>query len=269
MFAAHYAYRVCVVSLGIDLASDPKRTALCWVRWAGGSAEVTRLERHGADAALLDAICEADKVGIDVPLGWPLAFVRAIAGHTDDGGWPADAPRPTVSPKQLQFRQTDAVVHALTKRWPLSVSSDRIAIPAMRAAALFARLAERVGPVSRDGAGLVTEVYPAAALRRWGFPAVGYKRKENRAARCALLQSIVSQTSAWLVIPESFHTSCEDSDDALDALVAALVARARAVDLCEPIPSESLEAATKEGWIALPLDGSLSLLSGQQKVASF
>lgn len=250
-----------MVTLGIDLASDPKRTALCWMRWHEGRADVTRLETHGDDEAIITAISAADKVGIDVPLGWPLPFVSALMGHTEDGRWPPTAPQPIEKPKQLQYRQTDFFIHERTGRWPLSVSSDRIAIPAMRAAALFSRLPEGTGPVSRDGSGRVTEVYPAAALRMWGFSADGYKRKENRTTRCELLHALVEETAGWMSVPPGMHASCEDSDDALDALVAALVARAQFVGRCEPIPPDALGPARKEGWIALPSQGSLAALA--------
>ena len=48
---------------------------------------------------------------------------------------------------------------------PLSVSSDRIAICAMRCAELLVELAGD-GQLERTGGGLVAEVYPAAALRQ-------------------------------------------------------------------------------------------------------
>ncbi len=46
---------------------------------------------------------------------------------------------------------------------PLSVSTDRIALPAMGAASLLSRLPERA-PL--DGSGVIVEVYPAAALHQ-------------------------------------------------------------------------------------------------------
>ena len=54
---------------------------------------------------------------------------------------------------------------------------------------------------------------------------------------------------------------CLASDDAFDALVAALVARAVAAGLVEPIPGEERAAARKEGWIAVPREGSLERLA--------
>jgi len=219
---AHYAYRRLVVTLGVDLASAAKRTAVCWIEWDAGRAEVVRLESRADDDALVEAIAEVDRAGIDVPFGWPEDFVRAVAEYSASGIWPAAVPQPSAAPKQLQFRETDRFVHKITGAWPLSVSSDRIAIPAMRAAALFSRLAASGHPVARDGSGKVVEVYPAAALRMWGFNALGYKRKKNRAARCSLMNTVFEQTGRWLSMDAKYTAACEDSDDAFDALIAGL-----------------------------------------------
>ena len=47
----------------------------------------------------------------------------------------------------------------------------------------------------------------------------------------------------------------------LDALVAALVARAAVIGCCEPIPPGDRALAMEEGWIALPRSGSLADLA--------
>jgi predicted nuclease with RNAse H fold len=250
-----------VVTLGVDLASAIKRTAMCWVRWEGDRAEVLRLDTRADDDEIIAAIGEVDKAGVDVPFGWPGAFVDAISCYNATGLWPGSAPQPNAAPEQLQFRTTDRHVHKLTGRWPLSVSADRIAIPAMRAAAVLSRLAEAGEPVARDGSGRIVEVYPAAALRMWGFDAVGYKRKENRESRCKLLGTIVKATAPWLAVSTAQLSSCEASDDALDALIAAMVARAAAVGLCEEITAEHQPVAMREGWIAMPTGGSLQRLA--------
>ena len=49
--------------------------------------------------------------------------------------------------------------------------------------------------------------------------------------------------------------------DMLDALVAALVARAAAVGCCEPIADADGRLARQEGWIALPQSDSLARLA--------
>lgn len=244
-----------VLTVGIDLASADKKTAACWIQWQQGEAVVTNLQRGATDDALIDAIERAEKIGIDVPFGWPDGFVSAIAAYSDTGRWPATAPQPSKSPKRLQFRATDRFVHARTGHWPLSVSSDRIAVPAMRAAVLFTRLAAGGQPVARDGSGKVVEVYPAAAIRRWwgNAYAQGYKDKKGRDQRCALVEKMIEGTAGWLRLSTDIGRRCQDDDDALDALIAALIARAATVaSQCEPIPNEARAPALREGWIALP-----------------
>ncbi len=248
-----------MLTIGIDLASQAKLTAVCWIRWQSLRADVYRVECGADDDALVAAIAAADKVGIDVPFGWPIDFVAGIADYAHSGMWPTSLPQPSTAPKRLQFRETDRFVHQKTARWPLSVSSDRIAIPAMRAAALFARLGQKGEVVRRDGSGKVVEVYPAAALRVWGFSADGYKRRENQDARCRLLESIASRVT-WLALSAATLESCRNSDDAFDALVAALVARAAWANLCESVPDDKHEQIAREGWIAVPRAGTLSRL---------
>jgi hypothetical protein len=102
---------------------------------------------------------------------------------------------------ELRLRETDRAVHERSKRWPLSVSSDRIAIPAMRCAGLLTAIAGHIGPaaVKRDGSGLCCEVYPDPALREWvaATPAAlgraSYKKKENSETRKKLLAALLTQ----------------------------------------------------------------------------
>jgi predicted RNase H-like nuclease len=144
---------------------------------------------------------------------------------------------------------------------PLSIAADRIAVPAMRAARLFSQLAARGEPVDRTGKGRVVEVYPASALRRWGLPADRYKKAKGRAVRCELIGQLESQAGSWLTLSPAVRERCQADDNSLDALVAALVARAAARGLCEAVPTELAELAAREGWIALPKPGTLQLLA--------
>ena len=146
----------------------------------------------------------------------------------------------------------------------MSVSTDRIGIPAMRAASLLAAVEPRV---TLDGAGVVVEVYPAAGLRRWGFPSRRYKGPDYVAERRTLVSSLADQSAGWLSFPESERTACEKSDDAFDALIAALIARAASVGMVDPIPEEDRAAALREGWIALPLEGSFGELGTPRESA--
>lgn len=244
-----------MITLGIDLASQPERTGACFVEWHQGGATVRSVVCGASDTDLLDGITDAARVGIDVPLGWPDAFVELVAGH-HGGAAPAEA-----RVADLRYRDTDREVRRLTGRWPLSVSSDLIAVPTFRAVRLLSALAARGEPVDRSGGGKVVEAYPAAALKRWGFDAAGYKGADGRERRRALLQALESRTEAWLKLDDPMRATCSDKDDALDALVAALIARAAALGLCEPIPEASRARAAREGWIALPTADSLDRLA--------
>ena len=247
-----------MLTLGVDFAADPARTALCWILWENGRAEVLPGASCGADDnALLAAFAEADKVGIDAPFGWPDAFVEAIVAHRDGRPWPRHDPKR----EALRFRRTDVAVHDRTHRWPLSVSSDRIGVTTMRLAGLLSRLEQGGETIARDGSGKLVEVYPAAALSVWAFDSQGYKRKENRDVRCRLLGAVRARTQNWLTLPDAVCRTCQDSDDVLDAVIAALVARAAATGRCEPIPDELRACAGREGWIAVPGAGSLDELA--------
>lgn len=54
--------------------------------------------------------------------------------------------------------------------------------------------------------------------------------------------------------------TCRASDDALDAVLAAMTARAAVVGLRESIPHDALRAAETKGWIALPRMNTLPAL---------
>lgn len=186
------------------------------------------------------------KVGIDSPFGWPLAFTQTIVAFTESGVWPdSDDRRP------LLFRTTDLVVREQTGTDPLSVSSNLLAISAMRCARLLSLLDCNF---DRAGGGLVAEVYPAAAFRQWGFDPRGYKGPEpgKREKRRQLVQAFAAATAAWFDLGPAIQGRLESNDHYLDALVSAVVAHAVELKLTMPIPAHYLEAASAEGWIHLP-----------------
>jgi Protein of unknown function (DUF429) len=242
-----------VITAGVDLASQAVRTAACAIDWSHGTAEVTDLTASGVDDdAIVGLISSAGKAGLDVPLGWPQAFVAAVAAHHAQRRWTGG------SQHELRFRATDRHVASATGRWPLSVSSDLIALPAMRAAALMARV---TGGSDRSGTGQFVEVYPAAALRRWGFAGHGYKSRAGAENRSALVPLFRRRTERWLRMSEDRWTMCAMSDDAFDAMLAALVARAAHLNLCDAYDESQRSLVSREGWIALPFQDSLDLLA--------
>ena len=238
-------------TLGVDLAAQPENTAYCLIEWVKPKARIIELRCGADDAVLLERFGRSDKVGIDAPFGWPTAFADAVYAHQRRNVWPV------VRTASLRYRMTDHLVRERIKRWPLSVSSDLIGVTAMRAA----RLLSESGRIDRSGRGRFVEVYPAAALHIWGFPSTGYKKKSGEEKRCVVTRRLMSATKPWLDWPVDVKRACEKSDDALDAVVAALVARAAATDQIEPIPRKHMAAAKREGWIALPRHGSLASLA--------
>src|SRR6185437_16058848 len=94
-----------VITLGIDLASQPRNTASCAIAWQETRAQVTSLCLDVDDAALVAAMRGAAKVAIDAPLGWPVEFV---AGLRDPGAWPVPLGE---SRSRLERRATGRWVH--------------------------------------------------------------------------------------------------------------------------------------------------------------
>lgn len=264
------------VTLGIDLASQPERTALALISWSDVGAEVVTLVRGGGNAetlhdkrlvsAMRGLAYEGEaptKVAIDAPFGWPEPFVAAVVAHQHGDGWPDGIDNPRA---KYERRSTDLHVKRETGKLPLSVSTDRIAYCAMRCAVLLADLARFVGNdgVARDGSGLVAEVYPDPALRRW-LPALwenaskdSYKGKTDTALRrrVVLVEGLLAACGGRLSLSEADRAACIQFDDCLDAVVCALLARAAELGQTElPISDEDRRLARLEGWIHLPPEG--------------
>ena len=243
--------------LGVDLASQPAHTGACalTVGRRGARAQVwVNLD----DEALLDHAKDADATGIDAPFGWPDGFVQLVAAHHSPDRTPGHAARPSWSPQArdaLRWRATDLYVRAETGRWPLSVSSDLIAVPAFRCAGLL----DRLGVVARDGSDRAWETYPAASLNRWGLRSRGYKGKDRKEVRSTILAALRERTPR-LELDEDTVGLCVGTDHALDALVAALTTVAGLRGLTDPPPEPQRELAATEGWIALPFADALAQL---------
>lgn len=237
-----------MLTLGIDLAAQPKDTAACEVQWRGTHAEIIGWHNPLNDKQILALIEKADKVGIDIPLGWPTEFVRAVYRHCLQKKWPP------VDMRRYQLRATDRFVHQRIKLRPLSVSTDRIGIPAARAARILSDLSPNL---DRTGAGKIVEVYPAAALKIWGFCHQGYKGKEGAPVRDELVNVWAQRTNAWGRWTEEALFKTRSNDNLFDALIAATVARCAALNLTVPIPANLKRRARLEGWIAIPFAESL------------
>ena len=258
-------------TLGIDLAAQDKKTASCAIEWDSGRALVEAPLVGHPSGDLIDAMQAADWIGIDAPFGWPDAMVDAVYRYATEGSWPVHA-----SPDRLRYRMTDRFVHKIIAEerdvsvWPLSVSSDRIAVCAWRCADLLREFSERtgwlldrVGVPATDG---VIEVYPAGALALWGFPFKGYKRTASKSGsaalqqRVAILSALEETGNDWLSLTDDVRGACLEDDDSFDSFLCSLVVRAAATDrTLLPLPSQRA-AAEREGWIHLPAEDSIERL---------
>lgn len=254
------------LTVGIDLASQAPSTAVCVLDWSTAPARVRTLARGKLgpepleDAVLLRLARQpnVDKVAIDAPFGWPMPFVEALAADV----WPV-APGDLVTRRLLELRATDRFVEEHTAadgrkaKRPLSVSTDKIAMPAMRCAALLAALEV----TDRSGTGLVAEAYPDAALREWHLTRRGDGSYKGTAAGSRDRRREVVAALAAAVAFDEHDASCLASDDALDAVVCALIGRAAHLGLTVPPPDAMVSLARREGWIHLPARGSLHVLA--------
>lgn len=246
-----------VLTAGVDLAAEPRGTALAVIEWSAGRATLTELHLGVDDPQIVEAANRVAKIGIDCAFGWPVEFVEFVANHSAHPGG-ADAVDGGMDwRRRLSYRETDRVVRELTGRWPLSVSTDRLGLTAMRCAGLLARIQASGIPVDRAGSGAVVEVYPGASLRLWGFDTTGYRTSADARAR---LLTAVSEAAPWFEAG-AFAPLMVASADAFDAVIAAMASCNAALGGWVGPAPEQLERARREGWIALPT-GPLSDLLG-------
>jgi predicted nuclease with RNAse H fold len=239
-----------MLTVGVDLAAEPSRTALAAIAWDIGKAQVSDLVLGADDDAIMASLADADKVGINCPLGWPAPFVAFLTAHqTGDVIVPSGLTGQQWR-RQLAWRLSDEVVRERTGLIPLSVAADRIGHAAMRCAGLLAKMASQRHPVDRCGTGPVAEVYPAASLKCWGLPWRGYKQPPNALPLGALVDDLLA-AAPWLDLGP-YEGLCRTSHDAVDSVIAALTARAAAQRLTTQPDEMQEETARTEGWIVLP-----------------
>ena len=239
-------------TLGVDLAASPATTAACMITWNHGQAVVDKPIRPLDDArllALLDDLGPGDRAGVDCPFGWPVDFVAAVAAHARGQRWPGRGENSIEYRARIRLRLTDRRVAEVTGRIPLSVAFDKLGATAARWAHLADALAASGRSVDRTGAGLVAEVYPAAARLRWNLSST------------RSISELQTALPSLQFADQSDAVAYERDEHAFDALVAALVARAVALDLTEPPPPSELSVAAVEGWIHLPRPDSLAALT--------
>lgn len=245
------------LSVGVDLAAQNENTAACLIEWHAGSATAYPpiFGPKGETLEWLVEICApAHAVGIDAPFGWPDHTVQALTA------WAAGRRWPDTAKDDLRYRVTDRFVRQATGLSPLSVSSDRIAVAAWRCARLLDLLRHGEHALDRTGNDGIYEVYPAAALTCWGLNRRGYKTSGTAAAKQrqhqarANLVTEITRRATWLDLSAA-REACLQSDDALDALLASLVAHTAHTGrtVAAPTHDDTLrQRIAREGWIHLP-----------------
>lgn len=238
---------------GLDLAAEPKGTALALIDWSEKSACIVHLQIDVTDEQVISTSRDAVKLGIDCALGWPLEFVDFVNKHSKGS---AAVSGDIDWRRRMAYRETDRVVREVTGRWPLSVSTDRLGLTAMRCAGLIAKLQADGADVNRAGEGKIVEVYPAASLRLWGFDTTGYRTSKD--LRTKLLAQI--EASAPWFEPSEFAELMIDSCDAFDSVIANFAARSSQAGLSSRPSLELREKALVEGWLSLPASPLTSLI---------
>lgn len=239
--------------IGIDLAASPASTGVVVMEDAGRGWAVRPVDGEADDDLLVSLAVGADAIGLDAPLGWPDAFVEAVTAHHRGDPWPGTTDR-----RPLTHRLTDVFTRDVVGRYPLSVSADLLGVVAMRAALLQRRWADEVwggDPAPRDGSGVLSETYPAAAFAAWNIPCRGYKARsrpdEARAVRDDVARRLARSTGDWLDT-SAVEAAAVADDHLLDAWVCALIALAVRTGGTTAADGTQVDTARREGWIHVP-----------------
>lgn len=66
---------------GIDLAAEPKGTALSVLEVRSTEVVLKSIEIGLDDQSIVSACSNVEKIGIDCALGWPIAFTDFVTSH--------------------------------------------------------------------------------------------------------------------------------------------------------------------------------------------
>jgi hypothetical protein len=246
-----------IVTVGVDMSTDPRKVGLVRLTWSGENAsleivpvpELESLEVFLREQARCNAL-----IAVDAPFGWPLGF----------GPWLTklqSGPQP-LPPHEVEkgspwagvaARRTDYAARRAAGMGGFNVSFDKFGATGARWAEIEYRLHQESVTIDRSGqAGRFFETWPAAAWRLWSGKTsrrspTKYSRKDFGEV---LLQFVnLSEVDEWAKLGDSSLGHVKD------ALVCALVAR----ELWDPsrreLNPEDSESARHEGWIHLPLVG--------------
>ena len=232
-----------MLTYGLDLSTSPKKSAVVAIEWSRTGAQVVQLHQPVDTQQIINLIVGSDGWwAVDVPFGWPEPFVEFIRDHhvgpvtrTDPARWEQ------WRTSEISLRETDRHVHDATGVRPLPAAFQLLGATAAHWAVIEAELASK--GVVIDRAGLtprLIETYPSAVLAGWGI-------QRSPKPTWPVLKPFLGPLKV-----DGFESLLEANDDSRDALICALVARARALELTD-LPTDQLtDLAQAEGWIHLP-----------------
>lgn len=234
------------LSWGLDVSTNRAKTAAVAIDWSiPGEARVVDV-RHplpATDIAPLIAAHKTSRWAVDVPFGWPDLFVDLMAdrhhGPLPARALPAAAAWEKWRTREVAQRRTDRFLtdDPRIRTRPLPASFQLLGATAAMWVLVEAQLVSLGVPVDRAGLdGRVCETYPSAALAAWGL------------GRAKKTWSELQANFAFLTADDNLRGRLA-SDDVCDAVVCALVARARDLELTIRPPADELAAAQREGWI--------------------
>jgi len=241
---------------GLDMSTSARKTAAVALEWSEGVATVVEVVHPLPAARIIQLMTRhADETwAVDVPFGWPDGFVHLMS-ERHDGPLPSDL---IPSTESWEIWRTREISQRLTDRFltdderirtrPLPASFQLLGATAAMWSLIEAQLVQAGVDVDRSGVtGRVCETYPRAALAAWTHRGAG---KVGLDALRDLFPCLEVTTK---------HQPAMTSDDVRDALVCALIARARDLRMTILPDDQQIAAARREGWIHVSLDSPDSL----------
>jgi hypothetical protein len=235
--------------IGIDCATKNERIGLACGLVTGAQLRLQHVVTCQRDRLAAEQVIswiangsEPVLLAVDSPLGWPQTLASSLAMHKA-------GVEISVEADQLFMRETDRFVLQLLGKRPLSVGADRIARTALATLRLIGEIRQGIDseiPLAWSHRRLmqtsVIEVYPAATLTAWGWPADGYKKHGQHEQRQRIIQAL--RRGAFI---DAGAERMETSADALDAAICVFAGADFL--LGRSVEPRDRTRAEREGWI--------------------
>ena len=242
--------------VGIDCATDPKKTGLAFARYSGnGCPEIKDIDLGNGDKRysslssrieswIGDSKNKADRtlLALDAPLGWPDEMHKTLKDH-------AAGQRVCPEPDNMFYRETDRLVKGELRMSPMAIGADKIARTAHSALALLNDMHARLAwsPDNLTGIDAI-EVYPAATLCALGVNYKGYKTGKDK-KKILATREIIKEVEKHINFSQGARKKMEGSHDLLDAAICVLAGYDFLRGRCRSPSGEQAGTARKEGWI--------------------